>query len=169
MADEASLSSHPESVDASTSKLQEKADCLSKQIETAIAHTKENKRKNQRRASYIKIATVLLSGIATVLLGLQIQGYEAAFRSYAFILGALVTVLTALEPFFNFRALWVEHEAALADFHRLKDKFVFYLVGAEPDRLDEKRLEQLHQEYQQIWNRLNRTWIEYRRSEGELA
>jgi hypothetical protein len=85
------------------------------------------------------------------------------------VLGAVLTVLNALEPFFNFRALWVEYETALASFHRLKDELEFYLAGTEPEKLSREKLERLNQEYQQIWANLNRNWIEYRKSEGTLA
>jgi hypothetical protein len=109
------------------------------------------------------VTTIALSGLATILLGLQIVGFEKYFKEIAFVLGALVTLLNALEPFFNFRALWVEHERAQANFHRLKDKISFYLVGADAEKLSLEKLEDIHDEYQKIWIRLSSAWIEYRR------
>lgn len=151
---------------SSVQELQQKAEWLKDKIGESIEHAQEMKRTNQRRASYIRIAAVLLSGIITVLLGLQIEGFEESFRTSAFVLGAFVTVLNALEPFFNFRALWVEHEAALASFHRLEERLEFYLVGIEPENLNRKELKELNEKYQRIWVDLSRTWVEYRKSES---
>ncbi len=157
---------NPMNEDGVIYELQEKADWLNEKIDEAILHAKKLKRTNQKRASYVKIISVLFTGLITILLGLQIEGYAESFKAFAFVLGAFVTVINALEPFFNFRALWIEHEAALANFHRLKDSLEFYLIGLEPEKLEKNELEELNEKYQQIWVDLSRTWIEYRRGEG---
>jgi hypothetical protein len=147
--------------------VQQKADWLAKKIRESIADTRRNKKRNQNRASYIKIAIVFLSSAVTVLLGLQVAGMEQSFQQVAFILGAVVTLLNALEPFFNFRNLWIEHEIALAGFHRLEDKLEFYLVGLGSNALDLDQLEQFHDEYQAIWRNFGKAWISYRRADSE--
>jgi hypothetical protein len=120
--------------------------------------------KNQSRASVIKLAMIVLSGVATILLGLQIAGFEPMFNNIAFVLTSIVTLLTAIEPFFNYRALWVEHELAKAQFHRLKDEVEFYIAGTTPDSLSMEKLDYFHQKYQDIWNRLSNSWIDHRQS-----
>jgi hypothetical protein len=146
---------------------QQKAAWLAKKIKESIADTRRNKKRNQNRAAYIKIAIVFLSSAVTVLLGLQVAGMEQSFQKLAFILGAIVTLLNALEPFFNFRNLWIEHEVALAGFHRLEDKLEFYLVGLGPNDLSLDKIEQLHEEYQAIWHNFGKAWISYRRADSE--
>lgn len=147
---------------------QQKADWLRKKIKESIEDTRRNKKTNQNRASYIKVSIIVLSGAATILLGLQIAGLEESFRNIAFALGATVTLLNALEPFFNFRSLWVEHEVALAGFHRLQDKLEFYLEGVEPTQLSRKEIDKFHDEYQEIWQNFGKAWISYRKSDKEI-
>lgn len=142
---------------------QRRAAWLSKRIDSSINDARTKRRTNQTRATYVKTATIALSGAATILLGLSIGGLEEYFRQAAFVCGALVTLLNAIEPFFNFRALWVEHERALYRFHRLQDELDFYLVGRESEELNATRLNEFHEQYKQIWADLSETWLEQRR------
>lgn len=151
---------------SSISDPQQKAEWLNQQIQAALEHTERKRRENQRRASYIKVSAILLSGLATLLLGLRIAGIEEHFGNIAFAFVALVTVLNALEPYFNFRALWVEHELAIARFHRLKDELNFYLAGTKPGKVQLERLSEIHKEYQEIWNNLADSWIRHRKGQA---
>jgi uncharacterized membrane protein len=146
---------------------QQKAAWLARKIKESIEDTRRNKKRNQNRASYIKIAIIFLSSAVTVLLGLQILGMEKSFKDIAFTLGAIVTLLNALEPFFNFRNLWIEHEVALASFHRLEDKLEFYMTGNDPSKLSLEEIESFHDEYQAIWRNFGKAWISYRKSDSE--
>ena len=91
-------------------------------------------------------------------------GFEDRLRMIAFVLGAIVTMLTALEPFFNFRSLWVEHEEAVYHLYRLQDDFNFYLAGKQPAELSLAKLEEFNRRYGQIWVDLSERWLELRRS-----
>src|ERR1035441_6763155 len=120
----------------SSEGLQAKAKYIREEVDRSIKHVQHNRTKNQNRASVIKVAIVSFSMLATILLGLQIGlRSEAYFKQIAFVSGAFVTALTALEPFFNFRALWVEHELALARFYRIKSGLEFYISGTKAEEL----------------------------------
>lgn len=144
----------------------EKAEWLKKNIHDSIEHVRNNRRLNQRRASTIKITSILLSGVVTILLGLQFVGFEKYFKDIAFTFGAIVTLINALEPFFNFRALWVEHELALANLYGLKDELEFYLAGTSPQNINTDTLFEFHKKYREIWVSLSTAWIRYRRGES---
>ncbi len=154
-----------ESAKSKNLSAQAKAEWLINNIKISIKHTSQNKHKNRRKASTIKIATIALSGVATILLGLQIVGWEKYFKEIAFVLGAIVTLINALEPFFNYRSLWVEHEVALADFHRLQDELDYRLSGTELAENKIEELDTIHAQYQGIWKNLNHSWIGYRKIE----
>lgn len=145
-------------------ELQEKAEWLKQQIEKSISTVSKMKQGNKTRAAYIKIGTILLSGTATILLGLRIVGLDSIFKDTAFVLGAVVTLLNALEPFFNYRALWVESEKGKARFHRLKDDFDYYLIGTPPEKINRNVLNQFHKRNQEIWINLSGAWEEQRQS-----
>jgi hypothetical protein len=145
-------------------ELQSKAKYVQDSVEGSIQHVRRNRWRNQKRASAIKVATILFSALATVLLGLQIAGTEAYFKQIAFVFGAIVTMLNALEPFYNFRALWVEHELALARLYRIQSDLGFYLSGTKPEGLELKVLEEFQLRNRQAWEELSTAWIGYRKS-----
>jgi hypothetical protein len=143
----------------------DKAELLRHAIERAINQTGYQKLRNQKRASYIKLAAMLFSSAATVLLGLKGVGSEQVFKNVAFVFSASVTLLTALEPFFNFRSFWVEHEIAQGRFLALRADVEFYLAGSDAKHPNEDKLAGFHQTYQKIWENLNTVWAENRRRE----
>lgn len=147
----------------SPDEVRKKTEMLLDMINKALTYQGTRKVQNKRRASLIKIATIFFAGSATILLGLQISGFEKYLKEIAFVLASLVTLLNAIEPFFNFRALWIEHELAIAKFARLKNKVEFYLAGKEVDKINPKIIEQHFAEYEEIWSNTSRAWISYRR------
>lgn len=147
------------------SELEQKTQWLSTAIQEGLNRSRKKKKTFKNRAAAIRISTVVLAGAVTVLLGLQIQGLEDRFRMVALILGAIVTVLAALEPFFNFRSLWIEHEEAVYRLYRLQDDFTFYLAGKQPEDLSLEKLDEFTARYGQIWIDLSERWLELRHLE----
>lgn len=142
-----------------------RAGVLRNEIQGAIERTGYNKWRNQKRATYIKLATLVFSTAATILLGLKGLSAEESFKNIAFTLSASVTLLTALEPFFNFRSFWVEHEIAQGRFIGLRNDLEYYLAGPDAMPPDEVRLAAFHDSYNKIWADLNLVWAENRRRE----
>lgn len=139
------------------------ATTLQNEIDRAIGQTGYQKLRNQRKATYIKLATLLFSTAATIFLGLKGLEPEQTFKNIAFVFSASVTLLTALEPFFNFRSFWVEHEIAQGHFIGLSADLAFYLAGnPQPDA---NKLDEFHKTYNEIWAGLNAVWAENRRRE----
>ncbi len=145
-------------------EIHDKVGFLRYEIEKAINQTGYQKQRNQKRASYIKLASMFFSSAATVLLGLKDVDAEQVFKNIAFVFSASVTLLTALEPFFNFRSFWVEHEIAQGRFLGLRADLEFYLAGPDAQHPDEK-LDVFHKTHQRIWDDLNTVWAENRRRE----
>ena len=153
-------------------------------VDRAIDQTGYQKFYNKKRATFIKLAALIFSTMATILLGLKGLQAEEAFKNIAFVFSAAVTLLTALEPYFNFRSFRVEHEIAQGRFLGLRADLNFYMADTESTDRDEKleksekierleklhqeklkKLEELHKEYQKIWSQLNNVWAENRRRE----
>jgi hypothetical protein len=146
--------------------LQSKVALLQEKIDAALKKTRINMRENRKRASLIKLTVTACSAFATIFLGLKLPNLESQFKDAAFVLTALVTLLNALEPFFNYRALWVEHETALWKFHRLRDKIEYHIAGRSPELVEAEDLNNFHAEYQAIWDDLSQSWINYRKQEN---
>lgn len=111
-------------------------------------------------AIFIRLIALGLSSTATILLGLsELKGPAA----WGFALSAIVTTVTALEPFFNFRSRWVSADEALAGWHRAEEELTTYvqttargqITLAEVTKYDEMRREE--------WLRFSQDWLSERR------
>ncbi|NMF82036.1 SLATT domain-containing protein [Nodosilinea sp. P-1105] len=154
----------------SSSECMKKVELLQGYLESSIKDVGRKRKINQQRATSIKVLILCLSGGATVLLGLDIGMHaQLPLKNLAFAFTAIVTVLNALEPFFNYRALWVEHERANASLYQLKDRLNFYVTGKEKTGLDISELEEFYAQYEQIWEMLNQAWIAQRQRYHEIS
>jgi hypothetical protein len=165
MADNISSGENPQK-DATDQEIKAKIELIKLKVKNALEHVKYNRHHNRKKASFIKLTTTFCAAAATVLLGVESTGWEDIFKDIAIGLTATVTLLSALEPFFNFRALWVEHEVALWKFYRLDDKLEFYIAGNNSDTVDINTVNSFYVEYQSIWDELSQSWINYRKQEN---
>jgi hypothetical protein len=123
------------------------------------------RRRDKRKSFALQMATVTLSATITVLLGLRVAaGLQRTLANLALGLGALVTVLAAMEAFFNHRGLWVTRTITVRRLEELRRQTDYQLAGladgeAPPEVVDGllARLEQIVADDQQAWLRLRST------------
>jgi hypothetical protein len=139
----------------------ELAQDLAVQIEQANAYARSRKNRFRSRSSAVKVASLFLSVASTIILGLQQLN---AWTGTAFSLVAIVTVVNTLEPFFAWRSRWVLMEEAQHEFYRLRDELTYYIAANQPDQLEQVKIREMFDEYQNIWDRLGNRWLEYRRT-----
>jgi hypothetical protein len=124
----------------------------------------------RRRASYVKVTTLLLTAAATVVLGISAIPSRATI---ALPMVALVTVLGGLDSFYNWRSRWVLMEETQYRLNRLRDEIDYYVITTSPDELSTERLKEFFLEQQGIWADVSRRWIEFRKldqpSQGDQA
>jgi hypothetical protein len=161
------MNSTPDAFDWEGATMASRAEFLKARIALALAYLERSRDRNRRRATTIKLSTVGLSAVATVLLGLQLSGMDDFLRNFAFILVTLVTLLNALEPFFNFRSMWVEEEASIAQFFRLRDELGYEIATASGGTPSDEVLDRLFHQFLQIWEHHNNAWLGFRKGEGE--
>jgi hypothetical protein len=114
----------------------------------------------RRRASYVRVATLLLTATATVVLGIEAIPSRAAV---ALPLVALVTVLAGLDSFYNWRSRWVLMEEAHYRFNRLRDEIDYYIIATSPDDSKTEQLKEFFIEEQATWADVSKRWIEFRK------
>lgn len=51
-------------------------------------------------------------------------------------------------------------------FYRLHDELAYYIAANQPDQLEEAKIRQMFEEYQQIWDQLGNRWLEFRRPQA---
>lgn len=129
------------------------------QISLGLDYSRASRRRFSIGAIGIRLMSLVMTGAATVTLGFSDLTTELAF---AFTLTALVTLLNALEPLFNFRSRWIAAEETLGDFHRLNSELDFRRASTSGDLPDEL-VEQLHNEVQDTWKRMSDSWASERK------
>ena len=139
---------------------------LSGLVDSALQRVAEKRHRFQRYATKIQLATILFSGAISLCLGIDLISLQPWLKRVAFTLGVIVTVLNALEPYFNYRALWIAHEEAKYMMHRLRENLDFYLKGLEHEPVDPQKVLDFQRQYQEIWDRVSAEWLARRRQKG---
>jgi hypothetical protein len=114
------------------------------------------------RASGVRVAALVLTALSTIVLGIPTIPARA---SIALPMVALVTVLGALETFFNWRSRWVLMEEAQYRLNRIRDEIDYYLVVTPSADITKEKLDEFFGEQQAIWSDVSRRWIEFRKVE----
>lgn len=139
---------------------------LSEKIDKRIDSFKERRGENRRKTIRLKFLSLSLASLTTILLG--INGLNTSskllFQNVAFILSAITTFLTALDTFFNYRALWIRYTVTLNELYELKDNLE-YLCTNETINIVKEDLDRLYQQYQRILNETNTNWTELRKEQ----
>lgn len=138
----------------------EAAALLLDKIRQGNGYARGKKRRFGRSASAVKVASLVLSAASTVILGLQNLN---AWAGLALACVALVTLLGAVEPFFNWRSRSVLMEEAQYRFQRLADDLEYLVASTPADELTFDQLSEIFGRYQTIWDDLSRAWLEHRR------
>ncbi|MFB7944482.1 SLATT domain-containing protein [Kitasatospora phosalacinea] len=134
------------------------------------AELKERRRRrdwDRRRALTLQLATVSLSALVTVLLGLKVgEPLATRLADVALVSGALVTVLAAWAAFFGYRTLWIQRSDTVHRLNSLRRRLG--LLKAEyGDAVPEpSRLAPLIEEYQAILEDDHDSWVRLRQSEA---
>jgi len=112
-------------------------------------------------AVIIRLMALALSSAATIFLGLaDLSGLAA----WGFTLSALVTTVSALETFFNFRSRWVSADEALARWHRSEEELQTYVNTTPVGRLLSSEIVKFDEERRDEWSRFSQDWLSDRRS-----
>jgi hypothetical protein len=113
----------------------------------------------RKSSSRTKLTSLILAAASTVVLGIEAIPARSAI---ALPLVATVTVLGALEAFFNWRSRWVLMEETQYRLNRLRDEIDYYLTVTPPDEVKREALDRFFADQQLIWNDVSRRWIEFR-------
>jgi hypothetical protein len=112
------------------------------------------------RATCIKVVSLALTAVSTVVLGIAAIPARA---SIALPMVATVAALGAAETFFNWRSRWVLMEETQYRLNRLRDEMDYYLVVTPSAEFGRARLDQFFAEQQAIWSDVSQRWIAFRK------
>lgn len=131
-------------------------------IESSISYSQSKRTRFRITSSLLKIATLALSAATTIILGLQDLDF---WPSVGFILVALVTIVSAVEPFFNWRSRWVLMEEQLYRLYRLRQNLALTIGRTRPEDLSHADVEAFYRTYNHIWETTSERRLQYRRSD----
>jgi len=120
----------------------------------------------RRSAAITKMAGLVMSAAATIILGIQNLTFWAGL---GFSLVALTTVLNSVEPFFNWRSRWVFAEEAQHQLYKLQDDLERIVATKGPAELSHADMEEIYLRYGDIWKKFGAQWLEERRRGGGLG
>ncbi|HEV3360232.1 MAG TPA: DUF4231 domain-containing protein [Pseudonocardiaceae bacterium] len=118
------------------------------------------KRRFRRRAAMVKVGTLVLTALSTVILGIEAIPARASIALPAV---ALVTVLSALDSFFGWRSRWVLMEETQFRLNRIRDEIDYYLVCTPTEEVSRAKLGQFFHDQQDVWAHVNRRMMEFRK------
>lgn len=139
----------------------ETAGHLLEKIRQGNEYARGRKKRFRLASSALKMLTLSLSAASTIILGLQSLNFWAGL---AFALVAVVTLLGAVESFFNWRSRWVLMEETQYRFQRLADDLEYLIASTPAADLTHDRIRPLFDEYQRVWTQLSEGWLRERRA-----
>lgn len=140
-----------------------KLETLRKELECSIKFFTLKHSRTKRRAQAMKISSVSFSALITVILGITInENMTEVFRNVALILGACVTIINAVDAYFNYNALWIKSTVTLAKLQELRRKVDFYSAGASQEQIYSTKIDEFLEEFQQILKEDIKQWLRIR-------
>lgn len=138
---------------------------LAEQLIRSIADSRSyaQKRRSQwsRWSTGIRLTMFAVSAAATVTLGLA---ESDSWGKIGFVLSALVTSLTALEPFFNWRSRWVGADEALAQWYDVEEDLRHFIASNPEAKITATDIDRFYRRYRKIWNDWSASWVSARRA-----
>lgn len=133
---------------------------LQGQVADGIAWARRRKARFRRSASAIRILSLVLAVTSTIILGLQHLNF---WTGLAFSLVAVGTLVSAVEPFFNWRTRWILMEEAQYKLQRIRDELEYHLLKTPAADVALDNLDLYFERLQGVWTDTSERWLSYRR------
>jgi Zn-dependent protease with chaperone function len=133
---------------------------LQGQVADGITWSRRRKTKFRRSASAIRIVSLVLAVSSTIILGLQQLNF---WTGLAFSFVAVGTLVSAVEPFFNWRSRWILMEEAQYKLQRIRDELEYYLLKTPAANVVIDDLDPFFERLQDVWTDTSERWLAYRR------
>jgi len=146
-------------------KPDDKLEYLLTEIDRLVKRYRYESAKFKKVAFRLKIISVLLAAIITILLGMKIgnnDDVQNTFSNIALILGAAITVLSAYEAFFDPRALWLRETVTFARLKDLQRDILFWRSGKDPEDIDVEILDTFKLKLDYILEDTLKYWMKVR-------
>jgi hypothetical protein len=143
---------------------EKKLEWLTAEVDRLVTRYQGEASRHKKVAFRLRILTVFLSAIVTVLLGLKLGNAEAVayFSNVALVFSAAISVLSAYEAFFDPRALWVRETVTFARLKDLQRDLRFWASGTDAGSIDQPALEMFKRRLDAILEDTLNYWMKIR-------
>lgn len=136
---------------------------LQSEMDKTISSFKSDRQHDRMMAFRLKISSILFASIITILLGLKVDSFwSELFKNIALILGSVITVINAVDAFYNHRSLWIRRTVTLVRLYDLKRNLSFYISGLEQGEINSERIDEYLFSFHQILNDDLNAWLKLR-------
>lgn len=128
----------------------------------------KRRRRDKHRAFLLAMATVTLSAAITVLLGMHVStASRQILANIALVLGALTTVLSTYEAFYNHRGLWIGRSITLSRIEDLERR-VNYTAQDDTAEQDGRHVDHFMAELNRVIWEGREAWLRLRALDGAM-
>jgi hypothetical protein len=142
----------------------EKLAYLQNEVDQQVASFGGDAGRHKATALRLKIMSVILAALITVLLGLKLSNPDLkdVFSNVALVLGALITISSAYEAFFDPRTLWVRETVTSVRLKDLQRDLRFWTAGTDPNAIDAGTVDHFKSRLDGILRESLKNWIRLR-------
>jgi hypothetical protein len=134
---------------------------LGNAITAQLAKFDSKRVRDRRKAFGLKMGTVVLGALITVLLGFKTSPeWEPTLKNIELIAGALIVIMNAWDAFYDHKGLWVKRTTATVRLQRLQLEFTM-MRAAQPE-LDAASLRRYQTTLGQILDDDLSSWVQLR-------
>lgn len=141
----------------------ERLKCLQNDLDKLVSRYSGEAKRYKKTALMLKITSVVFAALITVLLGLSVeQVLKDTLRNISLALGAVITVLSAYEAFFDPRALWIRETVTFARLKDLQRDLRFWSSDLDNESMDSHMVDMFKQRLDRILNDSLKYWMKVR-------
>ena len=142
----------------------EKLKFIEDELNERIERQSRRRNGDKRRALGYKAIAVCFSAAITILLGVRVVDGTLIeiFRDVALVLGAMTTVVNAIDAFYDYRSLWVRRTLLVARLSSLRREVLFYALQPEQGELHARKLDEFRKRLDQILDDDLQDWLKLR-------
>ena len=147
-------------------EIEKKLNCVENKVRQQIHDTNHYRNRAKFWAFYLKIGSVAIAGLITILIGFRIEtSYPDLIPNIVLILGASITVINALDAFFDHRLYWIYKTAIWNRYRQLLGDIMFYKTGLDITEYDEISVTHFMDRYNEIFEDDRKSWVQLRKQE----
>jgi hypothetical protein len=140
---------------------------LEQDLEEQIRILTKKRNGDKIRAFSFKMFSVLFAATITILLGLKVDATLAdVFRNVALALGAIITVLNAMDAFLDYHSLWIKRTSLLTQLQILQRDVRFYASASGQGESHVQKLEAFKKRLNQLLEEYRGEWVKLREAGG---